>query len=59
MIEDCMLDYLTWKIEEGFYKRVLFVPTGALMSTISYNEGQSVPGIAHCVVIERIDGGVY
>lgn len=47
------------KIEEGFYKRVLFVPTGALMSTISYNEGQSVPGIAHCVVIERIDGGVY
>ena len=47
------------KIEEGFYKRVLFVPTGALMSTISYNEGQSVPGIAHCVVIERIEGGVY
>lgn len=33
-------------------KKVLFVPTGALMSTVSYNEGQSVPGIAHAVIIE-------
>jgi len=33
-------------------KRILFVPTGALLSTVSYNEGQSVPGIAHAVVIE-------
>ncbi len=32
--------------------RILFVPTGALLSTISFNEGQSVPGIAHGVVIE-------
>jgi stage V sporulation protein AD len=31
---------------------VLLVPTGALLSTVSYNEGQSVPGIAHGVVIE-------
>lgn len=34
-------------------KRVLFVPTGALLSTVSYNEGQSVPGIAHGVVLEH------
>ena len=34
-------------------KRVLFVPTGALLSTVSFNEGQSVPGIAHGVVIEH------
>lgn len=40
------------KIEKGTYKRVLFVPTGALLSTVSFNEGQSVPGIAHGVVIE-------
>ncbi len=33
-------------------QRILFVPTGALLSTVSYNEGQSVPGIAHAVVIE-------
>ena len=33
-------------------KRVLFVPTGALLSTVSYNEGKSVPGIAHGVILE-------
>lgn len=36
----------------GQLKKILFVPTGALLSTVSYNEGQSVPGIAHAVVIE-------
>ena len=41
------------KIEKNQWKRVLFVPTGALLSTVSYNEGQSVPGIAHGVVIEH------
>lgn len=44
-------------IREGEYSRVLFVPTGALLSTISFNEGKTVPGIAHAVVIERIDRG--
>ncbi len=41
------------KIECGEWKRVLFVPTGALMSTVSYNEGSSVPGIAHGIIIEH------
>lgn len=41
------------KICKGVWKRVLFVPTGALLSTVSFNEGQSVPGIAHGVVIEH------
>lgn len=41
------------KIEKGIWRRVLFVPTGALLSTVSFNEGQSVPGIAHAVVIEH------
>ncbi len=40
------------KLEHGAYRRVLFVPTGALLSTVSFNEGQSVPGIAHGVVLE-------
>ena len=35
------------------YKRQLFVPTGALMSKVSFQEGSSVPGIAQAVVIER------
>lgn len=44
--------YILKKIEEGVWKRVLFVPTGALLSKTSFNEGQTVPGIAHGVVIE-------
>lgn len=45
--------YILPKIEKGEWKRVLFVPTGALMSTVSYNEGESVPGIAHGIVLEH------
>lgn len=41
------------EIRLGILNRILFVPTGALLSTVSYNEGQSVPGIAHAVVIEK------
>ncbi len=40
------------KLMKKEWNRVLFVPTGALMSTVSHNEGRSVPGIAHCVAIE-------
>lgn len=46
--------YVLPKILDGTWKRVLFVPTGALLSQISFNEGQSVPGIAHAVMIEHI-----
>ena len=42
------------KLVSGEWKRVLFVPTGALMSTVSYNEGESVPGIAHGIVLEHV-----
>ena len=41
------------KIERGEWNRILFVPTGALMSTVSFNEGASVPGIAHGIVLEH------
>ncbi|MDD6283826.1 MAG: stage V sporulation protein AD [Firmicutes bacterium] len=34
-------------LESGRYKNVLFCPTGALMSTTSGQQGESVPGIAH------------
>lgn len=44
--------YILKKLEEGVWKRVLFVPTGALLSKTSYNEGQTIPGIAHGVVLE-------
>ena len=44
--------YILDQIAEGHWRRVLFVPTGALLSTVSFNEGESVPGIAHGVVLE-------
>ena len=44
--------YILRNMYAGKWKRVLFVPTGALLSTVSFNEGQSVPGIAHAVVLE-------
>ncbi len=40
-------------LEKEELQRILFVPTGALLSPVSFNEGQSVPGIAHGVVIEN------
>lgn len=41
------------KLRKGIWKRVLFVPTGALLSKVSFNEGQTIPGIAHGVVLEH------
>lgn len=43
------------KLASGEWRRLLFVPTGALMSKVSFYEGQSVPGIAHGVVLEHVE----
>ena len=45
--------YVFKQLKKGTFKKILFIPTGALMSPVSFNEGNSVPGIAHCVVIEK------
>ena len=39
-------------LEEGIYKKILFLATGALMSPLSSMQGESIPGIAHAIVIE-------
>ena len=46
--------YLLPKLESGEYQRIFFMPTGALLSTVSFNEGQSIPGICHGVVLEHV-----
>ena len=46
--------YVLKKIEEHEWKKVLLVPTGALLSKTSFNEGQTIPGIAHGIIIESI-----
>ena len=40
------------RLRSGEWRRVLFLPTGALLSTVSVNEGKSIPGIAHGVILE-------
>ena len=50
-----LCSYILPKIQDGTWKRVLFVPTGALLSTVSFNEGQSIPSIAHGVILEHIE----
>ncbi len=39
-------------LREGIWKRVLFAPTGALMSPTSSMQGESIPGICHAAAIE-------
>ncbi len=46
--------YILKQLEERNWKKVLFMPTGALLSKTSFNEGKSVPGIAHGLVIESV-----
>ncbi len=41
------------EMEEGRLKKVIFAGTGALMSPTSIQQGQSIAGICHAVVIER------
>lgn len=45
--------YVLKKMDEGVFKNVLFAATGALLSTLSSQQGDTVPGICHAVVIER------
>ena len=44
---------LLGRIERGEVERMLFLATGALMSPTSGLQGESIPGIAHAVVLER------
>ena len=44
--------YLLREIGLGKIKKILMVATGALMSTTSSQQGESIPGIAHAVALE-------
>ncbi|NPV70905.1 MAG: stage V sporulation protein AD [Firmicutes bacterium] len=41
-------------LEAGKYRRVLMVATGALHSPLTYQQGESIPCIAHGIAIERV-----
>ena len=38
---------------EGFWQKLLFAPTGAMMSLTTNQQGESIPGICHAVAVER------
>lgn len=48
--------YVFKRMRRGELKRVLLISTGALLSTISPFQGESIPGIAHAVSLESEEG---
>ncbi|MDP4098116.1 stage V sporulation protein AD [Paenibacillus sp. P96] len=44
--------YLLKRLEKGELNRILVVATGALLSPLSYQQGESIPCIAHAVALE-------
>lgn len=44
--------YILSKMSAGLYKKVLFAATGALLSTVSSGQGESIPCISHAVQLE-------
>ena len=47
--------YFYDKLCNGSIKKMLFVPTGALHSVISMQQGESIPAIAHAVAVEGVN----
>lgn len=48
-----MNSYVLSKLDSGEYKRVILMSTGALVSTTSTQQGETIPGIAHAIVVEK------
>lgn len=43
--------YLLSGFRQGKWKRIVFAPTGALLSPVSSGQGESIPGVCHAVCI--------
>lgn len=46
--------YLLRRLKEKKLRKILLIATGALLSTVSSQQGESIPGIAHAVVVENL-----
>lgn len=44
--------YIMNKLRSGEWGKVLFIPTGALLSAVSAHEGNTIPSIAHGVILQ-------
>ncbi len=40
------------EMERGNLKKILLIATGALLSPLSFQQGESIPGVGHAIVIE-------
>ena len=40
------------KLRSGEIKRMILMATGALLSTVSSQQGESIPGVAHAIILE-------
>ena len=54
--EFCGLTVKDLNMKEGKIGRALIVSTGAMLSTISPFQGESIPGIAHAISLESVSG---
>ncbi len=45
--------YLLKGMREGKWNRIIFAPTGALLSPTSSFQGESIPGICHAIILEN------
>lgn len=53
----CVLSaHILPEIENGRYKNVLFVASGAMMSPDSIKQGQSIPAVGHLLLLESNNG---
>lgn len=46
--------YILNEMKKGGFKNILFCATGALLSPISTNQGESIPSIAHIINFKRV-----
>ena len=49
--------YLLSAMQEGKWSKIVFAPTGALLSPTSSFQGESVPGICHAVILSNTKEG--
>lgn len=52
----CLNGWLFGRMLSGEIRRLLFLATGALMSTTTSQQGESIPAIAHAVTLEVEEG---
>ncbi len=45
--------YVFSKLTDGSYKKIIMMSTGALLSTTSSFQGETIPGVAHAIVVEK------